>query len=240
MQLQKALNVLFPGQCVACGDLVEEAHALCGACWSETPFIDGLVCDVCGQPLLGEGDGSRPLCDDCMAHPRAWSRGRAALIYRGRARRMVLALKHGDRPDIAKPAARWMAPRAQELLPPDGLIVPVPLHWTRLLKRRFNQAALLARGIGGITRHEVLADGLARRRRTGSQENRNRDERALNVAGSMIAHPGRTHLLEGRSILVIDDVMTSGATFAEAAKALLAAGAAEVSVLALARVVKDG
>lgn len=238
MQLQKALKVLFPGQCVSCGALVEDVHALCGTCWAQTPFIDGLVCDQCGVPLMGESGGARPLCDDCMDHPPPWRRGRAALIYDGRARSMVLALKHGDRPDIAKSAARWMAARVPELAPPGAILVPVPLHWTRLLRRRFNQSALLARGIGEITGHEVIADGLARRRRTGSQENRTREERLRNVAGSMIAHPGRVPRLEGQDVLLIDDVMTSGATFAEATQALLAAGVASVSVLALARVVK--
>lgn len=240
MQLQKALTVLFPGQCVACGALLEDVHALCAACWADTPFIEGLACDQCGQPLLGESVGERPLCDDCMAWPRPWHRGRAALAYGGRARSMILALKHGDRPDIAKPAARWMAPHAVDLLPDGGVIVPVPLHWTRLLRRRYNQAALLARTLAGITGHVALCDGLARRRRTGSQENRSRHERAQNVAGSMAVLPARKSQVEGRAVLVVDDVLTSGATFAEATSALLASGAASVSVLALARVVKDG
>ena len=236
MELQKVLKVLFPGQCVSCGALVEDAHALCGQCWAKTPFIDGVVCDQCGLPLMGEPGGGRPLCDDCMAQPRAWDRGRATLIYEGRARNMVLALKHGDRPDIARTAGRWMASQAVRLAPADAIIVPVPLHWTRLIKRRFNQAALLARSIAEITGQEVLPDGLVRRRRTRTQESRSREARIRNVAGSMIVHPGRAHLLEGRPVLVIDDVFTSGATFTEATGALHAAGVASVSVLALARV----
>ncbi len=240
MQLQKALTALFPGQCVSCGELVEGTHALCGACWAETPFIAGLVCDQCGVPMIGETGGGRPLCDDCMAAPGPWKRGRAALRYDGRARAMILGLKHGDRTDIVRPAARWMAERVPDLGLSDPLLVPVPLHWTRLLRRRYNQSALLAQEIGRITGLKVLPDGLARRRRTGTQENRSREERIRNVAGSMIAHPGRVPQLEGREVIVVDDVMTSGATFSEATLALLEAGVTAVSVLALARVVKEG
>ncbi len=239
MQLQNVLKILFPGQCVSCGALVEDAHALCGQCWAQTPFIDGVVCDQCGIPLVGESGGGRPLCDECLDVPRVWDRGRATLLYQGRARKLVLSLKHGDRADIAKTAGRWMAVQAARLLPVGGVIVPVPLHWTRLIKRRFNQAALLARAIGEITGHEVMADGLVRHRRTGSQEKRTREGRARNVAGSMIAHPARAHVLEGKRILVVDDVLTSGATFSEATGALLSAGAASVSVLAMARVAME-
>lgn len=240
MPLQNAMKILFPGQCVSCGALVEDVHALCGACWAETPFIGGLVCDLCGVPLLGAPGPGAAHCDDCLAMPPPWQRGRAVLLYEGRARTMVLALKHGDRIDVAKPAARWMAAVVPSLLPPGGVIVPVPLHWTRLVARRFNQAALLARGIGALTRHDVLADGLVRARRTGRQENRSRAERHRNVAGSMAIHPNRASQVAGRPVLVVDDVMTSGGTFAEATRALLAAGAGPVSVLALARVVKGG
>ncbi|MEM9031580.1 MAG: ComF family protein [Pseudomonadota bacterium] len=238
MQLQNALKVLFPGQCAACGTLVEDAHALCGACWVDTAFIDGLSCDACGLPMIGEAAGARPLCDACLNTPPLWHQGRAVFMYTGQGRRMVLALKHGDRVEIAKPAARWMAARLSVLLPTGGALVPVPLHWTRLVARRFNQAALLANGIGSITGHDVIVDALVRRRRTGSQENRSRDERFGNLSGAMVAHPSRAKQIVGRRIVVVDDVLTSGATLTEATRALLDAGAASVSVLVLARVAK--
>ena len=239
MQLQKALSILYPAQCVACGTLVEEAHALCGACWVKTPFIDGLVCDACGVPLLGEAAGARPLCDDCMTAPRPWEKGRAVLVYRDNARRIVLSLKHADRIDLVRPAARWMATRVPALLPADGVIVPVPLHWTRLLTRRFNQAALLARAIGKISEHKVIPDALIRRRRTAVQEHMTREERTRNLDGAMMANPMRVRALAGKPLLLVDDVFTSGATFGEATRAARAAGISSVSVLALARVVKD-
>lgn len=164
--VQRALKLLYPSQCVACGELVESDHGLCGSCWRDTPFIDGAVCDQCGTPLIGGPSDERALCDRCMASPRPWQRGRAALVYGGQAKRMVLGLKHFGREDIATPAARWMARAGQELLEPDALLVPVPLHWVRLFRRRYNQAALLARAIGRLTGAEVALDALARPVRT--------------------------------------------------------------------------
>ena len=160
------------------------------------------------------------------------------LLYQEGARRMILALKHGDRLDIAKAAARWMAPKALDLLPPDGAIVPVPLHWTRLLKRRYNQAALLAHGISRLTGRRAATHALIRVKRTNTQEGKDRDSRIANVSGSMAVRASAAEEIRGRPVLLVDDVMTSGATFAEATRAIVAAGAGPISVLALARVVK--
>ena len=243
MLLQKALSTLYPDQCVSCGAMVEGAHALCGSCWTATPFIDGLVCDACGVPLLGDkaddADAERPHCDDCMVRPPLWDRGRAAFLYRDNARRMILRLKHGDRIDLARPCGGWLAPLVRELLPPDGVLVPVPLHWTRMVLRRFNQAALLAKAAARETGHMAVPDALLRLKRTPSQENRTREERMVNVGGAMAINPPRAQSIEGRDVLVIDDVMTSGATLTEATRVLREEGASQVSVLALARVAKE-
>ncbi len=239
MLLQKAVSILYPDQCVSCGAMVESAHGLCGACWSETPFIDGLTYDACGVPLLGEAFEDRPLCDDCMTRPPPWDQGRAALLYRDNARRLVLALKHGDRIHLARPCGAWLAGHAREMLGEGGLILPIPLHWTRLVLRRFNQSALLAHAVAKETGHTVLTDAVLRCRRTPSQERRSGDERRANVGGAMALNPKRAHEIRGREVLLLDDVMTSGATFAEATRVLRAAGVGSVSVLALARVAKD-
>ena len=239
MFLQKAVSILYPDQCVSCGAMVEGAHALCGACWTATPFLDGLVCDACGLPLLGEAAGDRALCDDCMSDPRPWDKGRAALLYRDNARRLVLALKHGDRLDLARPCGLWLAPHIPKLRPEGGVVVPVPLHWTRLVLRRFNQAALLVHAATSGTGCLAMPDALIRQRRTPSQEHRTKEDRVKNLDGSMVVNPARVEALCGRDVLIVDDVMTSGATFAEATRALRLAGVARVSVLALARVAKD-
>jgi len=161
------------------------------------------------------------------------------MAYRDKARRLVLSLKHGDRIDLARSAAPWMARAGQPLLTDDTLIVPVPLHRFRLLRRKFNQAALLAQELGKVTSLDCLPDGLIRPKRTTPLDGHTRDERFKALDGAIIANPKRQDDLKGRSVLIVDDVMTSGATFAAATEACFAAGADDVCVLSLARVVKD-
>ncbi|MFN3937576.1 MAG: double zinc ribbon domain-containing protein [Gemmobacter sp.] len=239
MGLQALLRVVFPPQCIACDTLVTEDFGLCPECWRDTPFITGLVCDLCGTPLPGEADGSPVQCDDCLRIARPWLRGRAALVYRDTGRKLVLALKHGDRLDIARPAGGWLARAAGPILTPGMIAAPVPLHWTRLLRRRFNQAALLSSGLARAAGLDHIPDLLIRSRRTASQDGRDRDGRFRNLSGAISVAPRHRPRIAGRHILLVDDVMTSGATLAAATEALLAAGAADVSVIVLARVAKD-
>jgi ComF family protein len=238
MRLQSALRLIYPPQCLSCREAVESDHALCPRCWRDTPFTTGLVCDLCGVPLQGEAEAGPACCDDCLTIARPWSRGRAAMLYEGNGRRLVLDLKHGDRLDLARPAAGWMARAGAPVLAPDMLIAPVPLHWTRLLRRRFNQAAMLARELAELCGLEACPDLLLRPRRTASQDGRDRDGRFRNVEGAIVLHPRRGTRATGRHVLLVDDVMTSGATLAVAADACLAGGARDVSVLVLARVAK--
>lgn len=240
MELQGALHLLYPPQCISCQAPVQSDFGLCTDCWRETPFISGLVCDQCGVPLPGQDADERALCDDCMATARPWDRGRAALMYRDNGRRLVLALKHGDRMDLARPTSGWMLKAAQPILQPDMLVVPVPLHWMRLFRRRFNQAALLSRSIARSAGLEHCPDALIRKRSTGSQEGKTRDARFTNLVGAFGVPKSREKRVMGRNVLLVDDVMTSGATFAAASEALFSAGARSVSVLGLARVAKDG
>jgi predicted amidophosphoribosyltransferase len=237
--MQSPLKLLFPPQCVSCGDPVEGDFGLCGTCWGKTPFIAGLVCDCCGVPLPGEDDGARVLCDDCMEADRPWHRGRSALIYKDNARRMVMALKHGDRLDLARPAGGWMARALAPILDPEALVVPVPVHWTRLMKRRYNQAAVLAKSLAAEARLECAPDVLIRPRRTQPHERMGNAARFANMEGAIQPHPKRGARIAGRSVLLVDDVMTSGATLDAAARAARAAGARDINVITLARVVKD-
>ncbi len=238
--MQSALHVLYPSQCVSCGEPLAEDFGLCGACWTKTPFISGPVCDTCGAPLPGEAEPDEVLtCDDCMAIRRPWQRGRAAMLYRDNARRLVLALKHGDRTDLTRPAGTWLARALAPIRTPNMLLVPVPAHWTRLVSRRYNQAALLAQALARETRLPYVPDALVRPRRTKPQGKTSLAARFAALQGAIIAHPKRASRLDGHDVLIIDDVMTSGATLAATAEAALAAGARDVFTLVLARAVKD-
>ncbi len=239
MQLQSVIRAIYPPQCVGCEAAVESEHGLCADCWKETRFIQGTVCNTCGMPLLGEDDGEAVQCDDCMTIARPWIKGRAALIYKDKGRRLVLALKHGDRTDLAVPAARWMAQRAGDILSDDPVLVPVPLHWSRLLKRRYNQAALLSAQLAKITGATHCVDALYRPVKTKPLDGHNRDARFAALSQAITDNPRRAVLLKGRKVVLVDDVMTSGATLAACAEALLAIGAGRLCVLTLARVAKD-
>jgi len=233
-----ALRVLYPPQCVTCEMLVAEEGMLCPACWREMPFIDGLCCDACGLPLPGTDPGTPVHCDECLTLARPWEQGRAALLYGDKARKLLLGLKYYDRLDHVPAAARWMARAARPLLRPGMLVAPIPLHWTRFLKRRYNQAAELSRALARMHGLDHCPDLLRRTRATGTQDGRGRLGRFSNMQDAFAPHPRQGPRLGGRDILLVDDVMTAGATFAAAAECCLAHGAASVRVVALARVAR--
>jgi len=237
--MQSAIRVIYPPQCVACDALTEAEHGLCAVCWAQTAFINGTKCDACGTPLPGADDDGDLRCDDCLQIARPWRKGRAAFAYTGVGRRLVLALKHGDRLDLTWPASGWMAKCAADLVQDDTVIVPVPLHWSRLIRRKYNQSAVLAQDLAKRLDRPVIVDGLRRVRRTPFLDGKGREQRFAAVAEVIAPHPSRAALLAGRSVLLIDDVMTSGATLAACTEAAHKAGAAHVNVLTLARVVKD-
>lgn len=236
MKIQTALDFLFPPSCLGCGEVMLDGDALCGACWRDTTFISGLVCNACGVPLIGQADVPDILCDDCMATARPWTAGRSALVYRGVGRALVLKLKHGDRQDVVKPAAQWMAQAiAPCLTGEDVLVIPVPLHWRRMLVRRFNQSALLAHGVAAALGAEIDPGALVRRKHTPSLDRRSKEDRFGIMQGVIEAHGS----VAGRTVLIVDDVMTSGATLAAATEACLRSKARTVYIVTLARVAKD-
>jgi predicted amidophosphoribosyltransferase len=242
--MQRVLRLLYPPQCAGCDVLIGSEAALCATCWRDTPFVRGLVCDSCGAPLRGEAGNTAgeaagtdvEYCDACLRHPRPWDRGRAALLYRGVGRDIVLRLKHGDRTELAGPAGLWLAHAARPLVNCKTLITPVPAHWLRLFRRRYNQAALIAQNVASELDLPWVPDLLQRMRATPDQGHRSYDARFANVEGAIVAHPRRHSQMAGRHVLIIDDVMTSGATLSAAAQAALAGGASRVSVAVLARV----
>jgi ComF family protein len=231
------LDALLPPRCFGCGAEIGRGGALCAACWSRVPFIAAPLCACCGVPFeLPAEPGAR--CGACLSQPPEFARARAVFVYDQASRSLVLDFKHGDRTEAAAAFGAWLARAGAELLADADLLVPVPLHRWRLFRRRYNQAALLALAVARASGVPSVPDLLVRRRQTAPQGHLSRAGRLRNVAHAFQVRPGRTNLLAGRRIVLVDDVLTTGATATECAAALRRAGAAEVAVLTLARVVR--
>ena len=232
---RRSLDVALPPLCPSCRDLVTDS-GLCPACWSKLAFIAPPYCPRLGIPFAYD-PGPGILSMQAIAHPPAYQRARAAVRYDDVARALVHAFKYGDRMDLAPMIGRWMARAGHELLDDADALVPVPLHWRRLWTRRFNQSAALAEQISRESGVAVAHAALKRVKATAQQVGLSRKDRAANVQGAFRVAPAAKPEVAGRHLIVIDDVLTSGATADACARALLRAGAAQVDVLVFARVV---
>lgn len=231
------LDGVLPPRCLACGDVVADPDTLCGPCWSSMTFFAPPWCAICGLPFE-HPMGQDAVCAACARQRPNWDRARAALRYDKHSRRLVLSLKHGDRTHTARALGRWMRRTGAEILDGADLLAPVPLHWTRLFARRFNQAGLLAHAIHAAGGPPVAPDWLIRQRRTPSQGRLGPLARARNVRGAFALRRGRS--VKGKRVVLVDDVLTTGATVEECARVLRRAGAEWVGVLTLARSVRAG
>ena len=234
-----ALDALMPPQCLSCGASIERHGSVCSACWSDLSFIAGAKRDVCGTPFELAGSAPVVVCGACARERPIYHRARAALRYDDPARRLILAFKRGDRTEIAPLLATWLRHSGRELLEDVDVLVPVPLHRWRLFQRRYNQAALLAAALGGQCGRRVLPEGLVRRRPTPSQSGHSRAGRWRNVAGAFAVGKRYADVIFERNIVLVDDVLTTGATVTACVRCLLDAGARRVDVLTVARVVRD-
>ena len=230
------LDLALPPRCLTCDAAVEAPGRLCTRCFRATGFVTDPCCDRCGTPFRHAGQGGRTRhCGQCTLEPPPWGRGRAALRYDDQARRIILPFKHADRIDVAPALARHMVRAGAALLQSADLLVPVPLHRRRLLTRRYNQSALLAYAIGRLATLPVVPDALQRTVPTVPLGGQTRRERAAIVAGAFAVRPSRAVQLAGRRVVLIDDVLTTGATAAACTRALLAGGATSVDLLVGAR-----
>lgn len=233
----RAIDAVLPPRCLRCGVTVDTVGALCPDCWGMMAFLGAPLCACCGYPFEFEmGEGA--LCAACTRDHPAFDRARAVLRYDDSSRDLVLAFKHADRTDGAPAYGRWLARAGAELTPAAEIVAPVPLHWTRLFVRRYNQAALLALAVARQAQVPAIPDLLVRRRRTPSQGRLSAAGRARNVAGAFAVSPRHRAAVSGRRVLLVDDVLTTGATAEACARALRRGGAAAVDVLTLARVVR--
>ncbi|HVG51062.1 MAG TPA: ComF family protein [Xanthobacteraceae bacterium] len=234
-----ALDTALPPLCPSCREQVADPAALCPACWSQLSFIARPYCERLGIPFAYD-PGPGIVSAQAIADPPAYGRARAAVRYDDIARTLVHAFKYGDRIDLAPGLGRWMARAGTELFESADALIPVPLHWRRLWARRFNQAAALAQAISRETGVPVTDDVLKRVRATRQQVGLSQAERDSNVQGAFAVVSAGKAWLRGKRVILVDDVLTSGATVDNCARVLLRSGALNVDVLIFARVVQAG
>ncbi|WP_430397720.1 double zinc ribbon domain-containing protein [Ferrovibrio sp.] len=232
-----ALDALLPPRCMLCGALVDEPGRLCAGCWPSLDFIAEPLCPCCGTPFSIPVPAGM-LCGACLAKPPRFRRARAALVYGRGGRDLVLRFKRADRTDLALGLAGLMRQAGSVLLREADLILPVPLHRGRLWRRRYNQSALLAQALGRLSDKRALVDALERVKPTPSLGGLNRRQRREALAGAIRVAPQRRASLAGKTVLLVDDVYTTGATVSACIRALRGAGVAAVDVLTLTRVLR--
>lgn len=232
--LGRALDMLLPPRCPLCRSRIIEHGHLCAGCWTELDLVADPKCERCGLPFAHESDGLQ--CGACLAHPPAFDGAVAPALYKDKGRDLVLALKYGRLFAAAPAMARLMAPVVSAKVDGPAVLVPVPLHRWRLLGRRFNQSQLLAQALVRQTGIPLLATGLERIKSTPTQGGLNRSGRFRNVHAAFSVKNNKINEIEGKTIVLVDDVLTTGATAGACAEALKKAGARRVVVAAFARV----
>ena len=234
-----ALDLVLPPVCASCHAPVADPGAFCGACWSSLTLIERPYCERLGIPF-DRDTGPGALSAEAIADPPVFDRARAAVLYDGVARDVVHALKYRDRTELADLVGRMTARAGRDLLVDADVLVPVPLHARRLWTRRFNQAALIARVVGATAAVPVEVAALRRIRATRAQVGLSGAERAENVRGAFHVPASELKAIDGRKVVLVDDVLTTGATVGAATRTLRRAGAARVDVLTFARVAPGG
>ncbi len=232
----KIFDFLLPARCLSCTKLIEEPHALCSECWKNLNFITTPFCRGCGFPFEVE-IGEQALCGRCIQAPASYTHARAALCYDDACKPLILRFKHSDAIHLAPLMSKWMLRAGKDLIDQADYMVPVPLHWQRMFVRRYNQAALLTLELSKLTKKSTAVDMLKRHRSTPPQGSKRAGSRQQNVAGAFVINPSWYPKIRGKTILLIDDVMTSGATLQSCTAPLLKAGAKRVDVLTIAKVI---
>ncbi len=230
----KAIDFLIPLRCLKCGTIVETKNGLCQRCWPLISFIAKPYCACCGRPFDFEIEDNA-ICGACSHTSPFFTSARSVFTYTSDSKDLILRFKHTDHLQSTPLFGEWLTQLIDNI--DDPLCIPVPLHWTRLFMRTYNQAALLAEKVSKIKGFTYGPTLLLRKRRTPSQGKLSKDKRVKNVNNAFSISKKYEFLLKDRNILLIDDVYTTGATLNACSKVLLKAGAKAVHVLTLARVV---
>lgn len=234
------VDLIYPPRCPICGDALGQQGGLCLECWGTLAVPGEPSCATCSRPMPDNRDGEVK-CEPCLNDTPLHDGVMAATLYNEASRKLILLFKHGGKIALAPMLARLMAAKmdqpSQDDMPP--LLIPVPLHPIRLWRRGFNQAALLSRELDKLGKGELVVDGLVRRKMTPSLGGFGRAQRRDALAGAIRARKSRIKNVMGRDIILVDDVLTSGATTDACTAALLEAGANSVKLACFARVV-DG
>jgi ComF family protein len=230
----KLLDTLFPAHCFLCQEILTENVHLCAKCWGDVDFITSPFCQICGMPFSFEV-GAETLCGSCIKETPAYDKMRVVAHYGGAMRKLILPFKHGDKTELVSIFADWLHKAGQEIFGECDVIVPVPLHFKRLLMRRYNQAGLLANELSKKVNIPVDHFILSRHKYNSTQKDLSRKERFRNLQGAFQIK--NKSYIKGKNLLIIDDVVTTGATAQSCASLLKHSGAKKVEMLALARVV---
>ena len=231
------VDLVYPPRCPACGEGIAAQDGLCAGCWGELVFPGEPACTRCQRPF-GTAAAEGAICAPCLADPPRHDGIAAGTLYNDASRKLVLAFKHGKRIALAPMLARIASARLPEL-EGEWLVLPVPLHPWRLWRRGFNQSALLAREVARIRGQQVLVDGLQRRKPTPTLGGLGRAARARTLSGAIAVNPRRAGKFKGANVVLVDDVMTSGATSDACVRALKRAGAERVVIACFARVLDE-
>ncbi len=241
IKAQHWLDVVFPPRCGSCGALTGSHGRLCADCWSKITFLHRPWCAACGYPFPYDLAEENALCIACMQHKPAFDGHRALLCYDEHSKKLVHNLKYHDKPLLLPLFGEWLMQAGSEWMDAEQklLIIPVPLHFLRLLKRRYNQAGLLAQALAKRSGIPLLPDGLKRVRRRPPQAGLSREKRLKNMRGAFAVNAKRRDSIKGATILLVDDVMTTGATLNACARTLKRAGAEKVYAVTIARTVLE-
>jgi ComF family protein len=232
--LNHLLDIIYPPRCISCGDNVHENGSICAKCWSDINFITNPQCNICGFPFDFEVSADA-LCSGCIKTKPSFSKARAVFIYDDASYNMIKSLKYHDKTENCAAYARWMSRVGSEMINDTDIIIPVPIHFSKLILRKYNQAALLAHGLAKTSNKKILSNAIIRKKNTKSQAEFSYKERFNNIKGAFKINSEYLDALKNKNRLLIDDVITTGATVEECTKMLLRAKVAKVEVLTLAK-----